>query len=216
MSDLNVPSCSAQDVIYYLYNPATKYIKIGYTSDIRARISALKSSLGVTPILLGVTVGYEIDETEAHEQFAASRVQGEWFVCTYALMDHIAIYSDGLLALRSLHWWETRRCDANSFFIYLAAEWHDWNRARIAQEMFRVTRFPPRRYFPCPVCGYEMAHYKWTFDGKPYIECLSCSLWTEIRRNSQEQAGHTRGSTTLDYAQTVDAKERRKRLNVRW
>lgn len=35
-------------------------------------------------------------------------------------------------------------------------------------------------------------------------------------RDVQEQAGHTRGSTTLDYAQTVDAKERRKRLSVRW
>lgn len=35
-------------------------------------------------------------------------------------------------------------------------------------------------------------------------------------RDVQEQAGHARGSTTLEYAQTVDAKERRKRLSVRW
>jgi hypothetical protein len=49
-------------------------VKIGFTTDLRARLSNLPYEE-----LLGVAVGTQTDEARCHQIFGAHRIVGEWF-----------------------------------------------------------------------------------------------------------------------------------------
>lgn len=67
-------------------------IKIGFSSNIEARMKAL----GCT--LLASTAGGRDEERQMHERFAAGRVSGEWFRPTADLLGFIADLRSGELA----------------------------------------------------------------------------------------------------------------------
>lgn len=71
--------------IYHVYYVQfADRIKIGVTSDLVARLSALPHDA-----LLAVEKGDHERERERHKQFAGDRISGEWFVMSDDLMRHI-------------------------------------------------------------------------------------------------------------------------------
>lgn len=71
-----------EQVIYIIYNPITKYHKIGISRNIKARISHLSNSSGVKLELVYTTPPYSnasFIEHYTHVQFKENRLVGEWF-----------------------------------------------------------------------------------------------------------------------------------------
>lgn len=84
-------------VVYFLYNPATKLIKIGTTTNYYARLSELQGQQESRLELLGLLEGDIVIEAAIHLRFAIIRVprkryggQLEWFYDTPELREYIA------------------------------------------------------------------------------------------------------------------------------
>jgi hypothetical protein len=75
-------------VVYYLLSESTGLIKIGFSSDYRARLSKLKGEHGALRLLLA-TIGGRKQEDEAHTEFAEHWDHGEWFRAGKSLLLYI-------------------------------------------------------------------------------------------------------------------------------
>lgn len=65
--------------VYIFQNLRTGDVKIGFTSDINARISGIKSGAGADIALIRVMGGGRETERWMHKRFAHLRISGEWF-----------------------------------------------------------------------------------------------------------------------------------------
>jgi hypothetical protein len=68
-----------QNCVYFLLNPRTCEVKIGFTSDLNARMSSLKSGAGSELSLIRLIDGGRATEKWLHRRFAHLRRSGEWF-----------------------------------------------------------------------------------------------------------------------------------------
>ncbi len=71
--------------IYALRDP-DGLVKIGYTEDLRRRISELQTGNPRPLLLLGHRPGTQVDERQIHHDHADDRVAGEWFIESASLM----------------------------------------------------------------------------------------------------------------------------------
>jgi hypothetical protein len=67
-----------RSIVYYLHRPADGLIKIGTSTDHKARFGDLRREHGHLRLLLAYP-GTRKEETDAHHRFAALCVEGEWF-----------------------------------------------------------------------------------------------------------------------------------------
>lgn len=109
--------------VYFLEGYRSELIKIGYGSNVGARVSAVRCHSPEPLVLLGVLWCDEpkARETEIHAQFAHLRQHGEWFKVGMELLEFIAdntefIYDD--------HWEITRAGNA----IQYGRGWNDGRR----------------------------------------------------------------------------------------
>jgi len=65
--------------VYFLRADETGRIKIGTTSNLKARLSAIRTSSSERVGLACAIPGTEALEQLLHERFAETRVRGEWF-----------------------------------------------------------------------------------------------------------------------------------------
>ena len=79
----------ARQVMAYFIGAETGPVKIGQTTDIRRRLSALQVASPVRLTLLAVCRG-GCQERMYHSQFAHSRLHGEWFERTPEIEAEIA------------------------------------------------------------------------------------------------------------------------------
>jgi hypothetical protein len=75
--------------VYFIQDTASLAIKIGFTTNINKRRSALQISHAAPLKLLGMLPGSQVDELRLHEQFATLRLTGEWFRPERELLDFI-------------------------------------------------------------------------------------------------------------------------------
>lgn len=66
-------------MIYFVKDTVSLAIKIGYSKTPKQRIGGLQTGNPHKLILLGTVKGNEVDEVRYHDQFAAYRMEGEWF-----------------------------------------------------------------------------------------------------------------------------------------
>ena len=76
-------------MIYFIQNEATLAIKVGYTENVKGRLSSLRTSCADRLRLLGTISGGMAEERAIHARFAADRLSGEWFRPSPALVDFI-------------------------------------------------------------------------------------------------------------------------------
>lgn len=76
-------------MIYFIQSRDAGPIKIGYTTDIKRRLSALQLAHPEKIKVLACTDGTRETEAELHKKFSSARIRGEWFKCTDDLIRHI-------------------------------------------------------------------------------------------------------------------------------
>ncbi len=76
-------------VVYFIATADRRYVKIGYTTNITKRLSAVRMGNPEPLDLLGTVVGDKTDEARWHHLYRLDRAQGEWFRLTPALLDSI-------------------------------------------------------------------------------------------------------------------------------
>lgn len=72
-------TASSRSLVYIARNNCSGKIKIGWTIDLRKRLSALKSSSGADFHLIRTIDGGRRIEKWLHKKFAPQRIEGEWF-----------------------------------------------------------------------------------------------------------------------------------------
>jgi hypothetical protein len=82
--------------VYFIQSGDTGPVKIGFTKDVRQRISALQTGHSAPLRLLHLFDGTETDEAALHVRFAAHRLIGEWF----APVPEVVAANVGLAPLR--------------------------------------------------------------------------------------------------------------------
>ncbi|MDE2100302.1 MAG: GIY-YIG nuclease family protein [Patescibacteria group bacterium] len=80
---------SGKGAIYFVRANGRGAVKIGYATDVEARVRALQTSHHSPLKLLAFISGTQKDEAELHKRFAAYRINGEWFKVTGALKKYI-------------------------------------------------------------------------------------------------------------------------------
>lgn len=65
--------------IYFVAAPAQGLVKIGYTTNMKERLSALLTGSPVKLDILKVIPGSYVDERGWHRRWAIYRTRGEWF-----------------------------------------------------------------------------------------------------------------------------------------
>lgn len=76
--------------VYFIKAPGSDLIKIGFATDVTARLKALQAASPGELSLLGSVRGSRSDESRLHRLFADDRIRGEWFTDTPALRAIIA------------------------------------------------------------------------------------------------------------------------------
>lgn len=71
----------SQGFVYLVQNTLTKNVKIGFSSSVKSRLSALQTSHDTPLTLLGTIKGSIQKEKSLHKEFSAHRIseKGEWF-----------------------------------------------------------------------------------------------------------------------------------------
>lgn len=83
-------------MIYFAQADGTDLVKIGFTAgDAIERVSDLQTGCPHKLSVLAAVEGGERDEARWHKEFAAERVQGEWFRLTPRLMVRIVLAAAG-------------------------------------------------------------------------------------------------------------------------
>ncbi len=77
-------------MIYFIENLETKHIKIGFTTDIKNRLSNLQTSSPYELKVLAVCEGNDKTEKELHIKFNDYHTRGEWFNPNKELIDYIS------------------------------------------------------------------------------------------------------------------------------
>lgn len=67
------------DVVYFIRNDDTGTVKIGHSSNVDRRVTALSSAVGCKLTLLRTVGGGQIAEQWYHKRFSDLRIKGEWF-----------------------------------------------------------------------------------------------------------------------------------------
>jgi hypothetical protein len=80
-----------KQMIYFVREGLTGPIKIGFSDSTRQRVNSLRSASPNVLTCLAVMRGTRIDEYKLHQQFSDTRVQGEWFTATPALLKYISV-----------------------------------------------------------------------------------------------------------------------------
>jgi hypothetical protein len=83
---------SKPGVVYFLHDPQNRLIKIGYTVDLRNRMSALQTNSGDPRVLLKTIIGTPELEAALHARFSRHRVRpnSEWFRDASEIREFIA------------------------------------------------------------------------------------------------------------------------------
>jgi hypothetical protein len=76
-------------MIYFIQNTETKHIKIGYSDNVRSRLSDLQISSPHELAILTVCEGGIEVEKELHDKFNDHYVRGEWFNPSEELISYI-------------------------------------------------------------------------------------------------------------------------------
>jgi len=79
--------------VYFI--SANNKIKIGYTTNLKRRIQAIKTCSSTKVLLLGTIPGGRIEEQQIHKLFHSlkTRYNGEWFEADDNLLSYINTYS---------------------------------------------------------------------------------------------------------------------------
>jgi hypothetical protein len=88
-------------MIYFVQHPADRYVKIGQTSDLHARLPRLCKEYGAELVVLGVMEGGRQEEKALHEEFAKLRRFGEWYTPGEKLLTFIQIHTTPLTEMES-------------------------------------------------------------------------------------------------------------------
>jgi hypothetical protein len=75
--------------VYFVQVISSGDIKIGYSTNIRSRISTLQTSIPEKIKLLGYISGDLGKEKELHKKFRILRLRGEWFRCDSSIIDFL-------------------------------------------------------------------------------------------------------------------------------
>jgi DNA-binding XRE family transcriptional regulator len=76
-------------MIYFIQNTETKHIKIGYSDNVRSRLSDLQISSPHELAILTICEGGIEVEKELHDKFNDHYVRGEWFNPSEELISYI-------------------------------------------------------------------------------------------------------------------------------
>jgi len=80
---------SDKDLIYFIQDEDTKYIKIGHSRNLRKRLTSMQTGSSSELKLLAWEDASNIGEKQLHSIFSNCRVRGEWFKPTVALLTYI-------------------------------------------------------------------------------------------------------------------------------
>lgn len=84
------PAPAPEGAVYFIQGESGGPIKIGMARNVRARMASLQTAHHSRLHLLGQMPGGSALESQLHRQFAAHRLQGEWFAPTAELLAYIA------------------------------------------------------------------------------------------------------------------------------
>ena len=73
------PIVQAQGEIYFILNPVTDCVKIGFSANPRERLTTLQTGNSASLTLIATVPGTIKQERQLHKRFSAYRVGGEWF-----------------------------------------------------------------------------------------------------------------------------------------
>lgn len=76
-------------MIYFIQNKETKHIKIGYSKDVRKRLSEIQTTSPHELTILTTCEGGIEMEKELHHKFSNSYIRGEWFTPSEELITYI-------------------------------------------------------------------------------------------------------------------------------
>ena len=76
-------------MIYFIQNTETKHIKIGYSNNVRKRLSEIQTTSPYELAILTICEGGIEVEKELHDKFNKSYIRGEWFSPSEELITHI-------------------------------------------------------------------------------------------------------------------------------
>lgn len=80
---------SNRDLVYFIQDEDTKYIKIGHSRNLKKRLNSMQTgSSSKLKLLVWEDVG-RAGEKQLHSIFSNSRVRGEWYKPTIALLTYI-------------------------------------------------------------------------------------------------------------------------------
>lgn len=79
--------------VYFILDEAARAIKIGWSTNVPDRLSALQTASSTKLILLGTRPGAAREEARIHAKFKSTRMSGEWFHVTDALIAFIDRYT---------------------------------------------------------------------------------------------------------------------------
>lgn len=77
--DAATPNKACRGVVYFIHNPLSDRMKIGYTKTLGARIADLETGSGVELRLVAALTGNQCDERLLHKHFSPHRLFREWF-----------------------------------------------------------------------------------------------------------------------------------------
>jgi hypothetical protein len=85
--------------IYFIRADRSRYCKIGWTTDLSARLPKLQTGNHLPLKLLASIPGTRADEGSLHHRFARDRASGEWFALSLELREFIDEISGSRLAI---------------------------------------------------------------------------------------------------------------------
>lgn len=84
--------------IYFVQVISSGNIKIGYSKNIKSRLSTIQISIPEKVKLLGFISGDMSKEKELHRLFKYYHVRGEWFQCNPCIIDYVNTYNELILS----------------------------------------------------------------------------------------------------------------------
>jgi len=88
--------------VYFLQCPASKRIKIGFSTTPWQRFETLSTAAPVPLIWLGFVPGERSDERRIHDRFSEYRANREWFLPSEEILEWLAEHSISLIGVSGL------------------------------------------------------------------------------------------------------------------
>ena len=79
--------------VYFLQDPQTTHIKIGFSSNYAKRTASISSARATGGVLLAKVPGIMATEKAIQQAFSKYRVRGEWFRCSNELANFINLFA---------------------------------------------------------------------------------------------------------------------------